>query len=84
MTTTHTLIPLRQFRATAPSGGQVTFLKFSEGERELSFYHGLLSVAEDVTFWSAKLAAERSGIEKWEKAIAILVKAGWRIVEDVP
>lgn len=83
MTIRHTIEPLRQFTAIAPSGGQALFIKFSEGDYELSPYHGRLTAAEDAIWWKAKLAAERSGIEKWNKARALLLGAGWT-VEDVP
>lgn len=83
MTTPHPLYPLRQLRATAPSGGQVVLIKFSESDYELSFYHGLLTASEDAVFWSAKLKAERGGIEKWQRAAAILTAGGWT-VEALP
>lgn len=84
MTTAHTLTPLRQFRATAPSGGQTVFIKFSELDYELAFYHGLLTEAEDGVWWLAKLQAEKSGIVKWDKARALLLGAGWTLSDDEP
>lgn len=83
MSVRHTIVPLRQFRAIAPSGGQILFIKFSEADRELSPYHGILTADEDAIWWKAKLKAERPGIEKWNKARALLIAAGWT-VEDLP
>lgn len=75
-----TLTPLRVLVATAPSGGQIRFVKYDDqADRELSFYHGLLSPAEDQVFWRAKLAAERPGVEMWEKARSLLELNGWTI-----
>jgi hypothetical protein len=79
VTTPHTLIPLRQFRATAPSGGQVIFIQFTNGPKELSFYHGLLTAPEDATFWQAKLRAERGGVDNWAGSVDILTGAGWTV-----
>ena len=76
------LTPLRVLVATAPSGGQIRFVKYTDLPAELSFYHGLLNAAEDALWWKAKLAAEKPGLDNWNRAAAILVSAGWVIVED--
>lgn len=75
------LTPLRSLVAVAPSGVEITMIKYSEGDRELSFYRGNLTATEDGVFWQAKLKAERPGVDKWSEAIAILVRAGWVLAE---
>ena len=76
----HTLTPLRFLKAVAPSGGEVTFLKYGDSaERELSWYQGELDQQESMVFWRAKLKAERGGIEAWEAARTILRDAGWTV-----
>lgn len=73
----HVLTPLRTLTATAPSGAQITFIKFSESDRELSFYQGNLLEQEAIVMWRAKCKAERPGVEAWQAAAAILRGAGW-------
>lgn len=77
-----TLIPLRIMVATAPSGGEIRLVKYSESDRELSYYHGLLTAIEDGVFWKAKLAAERPWSASWDKARAILEAANWTVRDD--
>ena len=75
--------PLRTLTATAPSGGQIVFLKWGDGaERQLSWYQGCLTADENDTFWKAKLKAERPGIDMWEKARALLIAANWTIEHE--
>lgn len=81
MTYRHVLEPLRQLTAVSPSGVEVVFRKFSESDRELSWYQGNLTEQESITFWSAKLKAERPGVDKWNEAIALLTKHGWVVAE---
>jgi hypothetical protein len=60
----------------------VTFIKYGESDRELSWYQGRLTADEDLVFWSAKLKAERPGLSKWNEACSLLLAAGWTIVEE--
>lgn len=72
--------PLRTLVATAPSGGEIRFIKRDDSPSpSLSFYQNNLSETESVVFWKAKLAAEKSGAAQWEKAISILRAGGWSI-----
>jgi hypothetical protein len=80
----HVLTPIRSLVAVAPSGGEITYRKFSESDRELSWYQGKLTADEDRVFWSAKLKAERPGIEAWSRARSLLLAHGFRIVEEAP
>lgn len=77
------LKPLRVMTARAPSGGESYFCKYSESDQELSWQHGRLSGKdEEAVFWRAKLAAEKPGIDQWQKAAKILSDSGWQVVED--
>lgn len=78
------LLPMRVLVAVAPSGGEIRFVKYSESSAELSYYHGLLDAAEDRVWWSAKLAAEKAGINNWQLAIDRLTAAGWTVREEGP
>jgi hypothetical protein len=82
MTTRHTLTPLRALIAVAPSGGHVRLAKYSESDRELSWWQGKLTAVEDAQFWKAKLKAERPGVDMWDQARALLVAAGWRVTDE--
>jgi len=74
--------PLRVIAARSPSGGEIRLLKWQESKHpSVSWYQGLLTAAEDDQFWEAKLLAEKSGDEKWNKALALLVANGWQILE---
>ena len=80
--TGHLLAPLRVLQAVAPSGAEITFRKFSECDRELSWFQGALMASEHATFWQAKLLAERPGIDKWNAAAALLRRDGWMVTQD--
>jgi hypothetical protein len=54
----------------------------ADANAELSYYHGLLNAAEDAIWWRAKLAAEKAGVNNWQKAIALLTAAGWTVREE--
>lgn len=73
------LVPLRVLVAVAPSGGEIRFVRYTNEDRELSYFHGLLTAEEDRVWWRAKLAAEKAGDEQWQKAAAILVENGWTV-----
>jgi hypothetical protein len=75
----HTLTPIRSLSAVAASGAHVYMTKYSESDRELSWGCGNVTAAEHGVFWRAKLAAERPGVEMWEKAIGILKQSGWKV-----
>lgn len=72
--------PLRTLRAVAPSGGEIVFLKWVDSDESLSFYRGSLTAVEDAQMWTAKLKAERGGIDKWNQAIKLLVDSGWKLL----
>lgn len=72
--------PLRVMTATAPSGGEIRFIKRDDSPSpSLSFYRNRLTAEEDRVWWLAKLAAEKPGLEQWEKARALLVAAKWNV-----
>jgi hypothetical protein len=77
------LLPMRVLVATAPSGGEIRFIKYDDRyDRELSYYHGILDADEDRLWWKAKLAAERAGAEHWARAVALFTAAGWTVREE--
>lgn len=76
------LTPYRTLSATAPSGGQIYFSRWTDADNDLSWYQGLLTAAENETFWRAKNAAQRGGIANWQRAITLLTDAGWTIQDD--
>jgi len=65
--------------ATAPSGGTIELRKFSDADRELSFYCGTITAQEEGHMWRAKLHAERPGVHRWYAARVLLEHAGWTI-----
>jgi len=65
--------------ATAPSGGTIELRKFSDADRELSFYCGKLTATEEGQCWRAKLHAERPGVHRWLAARSLLENHGWTI-----
>lgn len=78
-----TLVPLRVMVAVSPSGGHARFIKFGDSlDKELSYYHGILTAREDTAWWKAKLRAEKPGRENWERAAAVLRDAGWTVQEE--
>lgn len=80
--TSHVLTPLRSLTAVAPSGGEGHTSKYSESDNELSFGCGLLDGREYLTFWKAKLLAEKGGLDKWSAAVALLRRKGWLVTQD--
>lgn len=82
---TDKLTPLRSLRFIAPSGVGGWITKYYEGNVngsvELSYGRGNLTVDEEKAFWQAKLKAEK-GVSHWQAAVAILWKAGFRVMED--
>lgn len=80
----HVLEPLRVMEAIAPSGAHAWLRKYTESDRELSFGCGSLTAVEYGQFWSAKLRAERPGLDRWNEAIGILERAGFRLAEARP
>lgn len=75
--------PLRIMVAVAPSGGEIRFIKYQESlSPSLSFYRNILTAEEDRIWWSAKLAAEKPGVEQWEKARALLVAHGFVVLAE--
>jgi len=74
--------PLRSLMAIAPSGAAVWLVKFTEHDHELGWGAGNITDAEYPQFRKARGLAERSGIEKWNAARAVLVNAGWTIQRD--
>lgn len=79
--TRHTLRPIWQLAAVAPSGGEIRFVRYDEKERSLSWYQGALTVLEERVFWSAKLKADKPSRDAWAAAERLLRNAGWTILE---
>lgn len=71
------LVPFRTLQAIAPSGAEILFRKWFDGDGQISFYFGCLTAGEADQAWRAKLKAERAGIDRWDQARAILAAAGF-------